>query len=187
MILGSDEASAEGGLTRRLQNDVYTGDILGKGYKLYDTIGLGEESRDAESASATKNLFDLVGELSKSGGINLLVYVTNCNKQSLKTMRKNYSLMHHGLCNSMVPIVLVVTGCENVRPSVDNWWTKNEPSLTQTGISFAGHACVCAIKGRNIEYQEVVRQLVVQHCLEDGWKQVWRTHSAKEFTEVFSI
>jgi len=177
MILGSDKANAEGSLTRRLKNDVYTGNILEETYNLYDTIGLGQQSRDVESARATKNLFDLVGELSKSGGINLLVYVTNRNKQSPKTMRKNYSLMHHGLCDSRVPIVLVVTGCENV----DNWWIENEPSLTQAGMSFTGHACVCAIKGRGVNYQEVVRRLIAQHCLQDGWRQVWCTHLAKEF------
>jgi hypothetical protein len=133
-----------------------------------------------------------VDELSSAGGINLLVYVVRRNKQPTETMRKNYSLMYHGLCNSEVPIVIVVTGCENVRSTAENWWIDNELAFTRFGMSFNGHACVRAIKERDGEH-EAVRQLVVRHCLSEGWKQVRHPNLRSsrvqntEFSETFSI
>ena len=108
-----------------------------------------------------------MGDLSNSGGINLLVYVVRNDKRRGENLLKNYSLIRRVFCDSKVPIVIIITGCENERPT---WGSENE--LSQAGMAFNGHACVCAIEGRNRDYQEVVRQLVVKHCLPEGWKQV---------------
>jgi hypothetical protein len=119
-----------------------------------------------------------VGDLSDAGGINLLVFVIKCGG-SIEIMRKQYGLLHHGFCDSKVPIVIVVTGCENVRPNVDTWWINNQSKLTQAGMLFDGHACMSAFTGRNGGYHnkdlveesvEVVRRLVVQHCMSNSWK-----------------
>ena len=178
MILGGDKANADPrNLAQPLQNVVCKGEINTETYNFHDTMGLGGQTRDADSARATRSLYRLVGELSNAGGINLLVYVVKCNKQSAKTLRKNYSLMYHGLCDSGVPIVMVVTGCENVKPTAENWWIENEPALTRVGMSFDGHACVCAKKGGDGGYDEAVRQLIFQHSLSEGWKQVRNSNS----------
>ena len=120
-----------------------------------------------------------MGDLSNAGGINLLVFVIKCDGLT-ETMRKQYGLFHHGFCDSKVPIVIIVTGCENVRPTMDTWWIDNNSKLTQAGILFNGHACVCTFTGRNGGYHnkdlveqsvEVVRRLIVQHCTSNGWKK----------------
>jgi hypothetical protein len=63
----------------------------------------------------------LVTDLSNSGGVNLLVFVMKRGRLT-ETIYKNYDLFHHGFCNSNVPIVVVVTGCEDIEPTMDRWW-----------------------------------------------------------------
>jgi len=189
MIVGTDMAKVDDRLAQPLRSTVYRVEIHGETYDIHDTVGLGEHNGNVDSARATANLFRLVDDLSTSGGINLLVYVVRCNRRSVETIRKHYSLIHHGLCDSKVPIVIIVTGCENVGPTMDRWWTENEASFTKAGISFNGHACVCAFKGtktKNGGYRteglfndslQVVRQLVIQRCMSNGWKKVRRPYS----------
>ena len=115
MILGSDNARADGGrLEQPLQGARYPVKILGDTYNFYDTVSLGEHNSNVDAIRATVNLYRLVADLSDAAGINLLVYIIKCNKQPVETMRKHYSLIHHGFCDSNVPIVIVVTGCESV-------------------------------------------------------------------------
>ena len=185
LILGSDKAKVgHGALGQTFRSTAYPVEIDGKAYKFYDTVGLGEHSGGTvDSAKAARNLYRLVTNLSNSGGVNLLVFVMKCGRLT-ETIHKNYGLFHHGICESKVPIVVIVTGCENVEPTMDTWWIANEPWFTKAGMAFVGHACVCASKGakkssgehRNEglveESVEMVRQLVVQHCEADGWKKV---------------
>jgi hypothetical protein len=190
MMLGSDNAKIESGrLEQPLQSACHPVKIQGDTYNLYDTVGLGEHSGNVDAARATGNLYRLVSDLSDAGGINLLVYVVRGNKRPVETMRKHYSLIHHGFCNSNVPIVIVVTGCENVGPDMDSWWTDNASSFMKNGMPFDGHACVCAYKGprtRNGGYrnqdlvdesESAVTRLIVQHCNPTGWKKVWHPYS----------
>lgn len=189
MILGGDKAGVAVNNGEQPLQASYPVNIDGKTYNLHDTIGLGEHTRNVNSAKAAGNLYRLVADLSNRGGINLLVYVIKSNKPSAETLRKNYNLLHHGFCNSKVPIVIVVTGCENLEPTMDTWWVDNEASLTQAGMSFKGYACVCAFRGtktRNGGYRNedlvedsvnVLRQLVVQHCRSNGWKRVQHPYS----------
>jgi len=181
MILGSHE----GNVANRSHEDTFKSavhlvEIDGKTYNLHDTVGLEEHSGGTvDSAKAAGNLYHLVTELSNSGGINLLVFVIKCGRPT-GTMRKNYSLLHHGFCDTKVPIVIVVTGCEKVTPTMDTWWIDNEASFTMAGMSFGGHACVCASTDTAVHHNEglvkdsveVVKQLIVQHCKPNGWKKV---------------
>jgi hypothetical protein len=183
MILGHDQAKVgHGALGETFRSDPYLIEIRGKTYNLHDTVGLGEHSSGTvDSAKAAGNLYHLVTELSNSGGVNLLVFVIKRGRLT-ETMKKNYTLFHHGFCDSEVPIVVVVTGCEDVEPTMDAWWIKNGPSFEQADMLFKGHACVCAFKGtkRNGycnrvlvgESVDVVKQLVVQHCVPHGWRMV---------------
>jgi len=185
MVLGSDEARVDDAACgQTFRTAVYPADIDGKTYSLYDTVGLGEHSGGTvDSAKATGNLYRLVTNLSNSGGVNLLVLVMKRGRLT-ETIGKNYTLFHHGFCDSKVPIVIVVTGCEDVEPTMDAWWTKNEWCFTQAEISFEGHACVCAYKGAKTgsgDYRNqdlvvcsvgVVKKLLVQYCTSGGWKMV---------------
>ena len=185
MILGHDKAKVSNGLRgETFKSTSYPIKLDGKTYNLHDTVGLGEHSRGTvDSAKAAKNLYRLLTVLSNSGGVNLLVFVIKCGQRLTQTMHKNYTLFHDGFCNSKVPIVIVVTCCENVEP-MDTWWIDNERLFTQARMPFNGHACVCAFKGgktkqgdyRNEDLVEksvgVVQQLIVLSCMPDGWKKV---------------
>ena len=185
LILGIDKATVgHGRFGEMLRRTVYPVEIDGKTYILHDTVGLGEYTGGTvNNPEAVKNLYRLVADLSDSGGINLLIYVIGCNDRPAETLRKNYSLFHSGFCESKVPIVIVVTGCENVQPTMDTWWIDHQHSFTRAGMSFKGYACVCAFKGTTTngaycnedlveDSVEVVRQLVVQSCRPNGWKKV---------------
>jgi hypothetical protein len=194
MILGSDKAKVDDHLAQPLRSTVYRVEIHGEAYNLHDTVGLGERNGDVDSARAAGNLYRLVDDLSNAEGINLLVYVVRCNRRSVETMRKHYSLIHHGFCDSKVPIVIVVTGCETVGPTMDSWWSDREASFTAAGMLFNGHACLCAFKGLKTENggyrnedlfnhsMKVVRQLIVQRCMSNSWKKVWHLYS--QFSRV---
>ena len=185
MILGSDEAKVGNSLLgETFRSTIYPVELDGKTYNLHDTVGFGEHSGGAlDSAKAVRNLHHLVTNLSNSGGVNLLVFVMKRGRLT-ETIHKNYTLFYHGFCDSKVPIVIVVTGCVDVEPTMDAWWTKNERWFTQAGMAFNGHACVCAFRGRKTTsgdyrnddlFQEsvgVVKKVIVQFCVLNGWEKV---------------
>ena len=183
MILGRNEAKVGNSLLgETFRSTPYSIEIDGKMYTLYDTVGLGEHSSGTvDSAKAAGNLYHLVTELSNSGGVNLLVFVIKRGRLT-ETMEKNYALFHHGFCDSKVPIVIVITGCEDVKPTMDEWWINNGPSFEKAEMSFKGHACVCAFKGTKRHGYchedlvgasvDVVKQLIVQQCMKNGWRMV---------------
>jgi hypothetical protein len=190
MIPGRDKAKVGNRfLGETFESMVYPVKLDDKIYNLYDTVGLGEyTSGTVDSPKAVRNLYRLVTNLSDSGGVNLLVFVIRCGQRLTETMHKNYTLFHHGFCDSKVPIVIIVTGCEDVEP-MDAWWIDNGASFSRAGMSFIGHACVCAYKGgrmksggyRNEDLVEnsvgVVQALIVQHCMPNGWKKVCHPQS----------
>ena len=184
MILGAPTAEvANRALGVTFESTVYSVEIDGKTYNLHDTVGLGEYSGGTVgNHRAVRNLYRLVTDLSDSGGVNLLVFVIRRGRLT-DSIHKNYSLFYHGFCDSNVPIVIVVTGCEDVEPTMDRWWIDNETSFTLAGMSFSGYACVCAFKGRKTmtgyrdeglvrESAGAVKQLIVQYCMLNGWKKV---------------
>jgi hypothetical protein len=192
LILGSDEAKVgDGALGETFSSTSYTIEIDGKIYTLHDTVGLGEHSGGTvDSAKAVGNLYRLVTDLSNSGGVNLLVFVIKCGRLT-DSIHKNYNLFHQSFCDSKVPILIVITGCEIVEPPMDTWWIQNERSFTKVGMSFNGHACVCAFRGtrtNNGGYRnedligasaKVVKELIVHHCMSNGWKKVCHPHLSR--------
>jgi hypothetical protein len=203
MILGSDRAKvADGQVAQTLRSAVYPAEIQGTTYNLHDTMGLKYSSDTIDdNAKALGNLYRLVTDLSNSGGVNLIVFVMKRGKFT-RTLHQNYTLFHRGFCDSKVPIVIIVTGCEDVEPTMNTWWIENEPSFTLSGMSFADRACVCAFNGPTktsggVRFNEdlfkasvdVVRKLVVQHCMSDGWKNVTTLlfRSLSGFTETFQF
>jgi len=198
MILGSDNAKVGNGLLgETFRSTAYPVEIRGKVYSLHDTVGLGEYSDGTvDSAKAIRNLSRLVTGLSNSGGVNLLVFVMKRGRLT-ETIHKNYILFHHGFCDSKVPILIVVTGCEDVEPTMDAWWTTNERWFTQAGMLFNGHACVCAFRGtkgsgyRNDdlvkESVEAVKQLIVRNCMSSGWEKVCYPYSHSRISAPYNL
>jgi len=185
MILGNDRAKlADGDAPQTLRSALYPVQIHGKTYNLYDTMGLKYNSDTInDNGKALGSLYRLVTDLSDSGGINLIVFVIKRGGLT-RSLHQNYTLFHRGFCDSKVQIVMVITGCEELEPTMDTWWTENEPPFTLSGMSFADHACVCAFNGPRIgsgrhsnedrfrKSKEMVSKLLVQRCMSDGWKNV---------------
>ncbi|KAF8963353.1 P-loop containing nucleoside triphosphate hydrolase protein [Flammula alnicola] len=113
MMLGSDEAKISPDATGcTFDSTLYDAKIRGRSYNLYDTIGLGEGSTGtAEGSKAIGNLYSLLSLLSTNGGVHLLIFVVRCGRLT-ENIQKNYELFYKGFCETKVPIVVVVTGCE---------------------------------------------------------------------------
>jgi len=80
----------------------------------------------------------------EQGGIHLLLYcVQGTTLTGVRALRRNYKLFY-SMVKERVPIVLVVTGLENQEPEMEQWWKNNELSISDLGMTFAGHACITA-------------------------------------------
>ncbi|KAG6890213.1 hypothetical protein C0995_010224 [Termitomyces sp. Mi166 len=166
----------------------------------WDTAGLNEAERGKVShKQAMKNIRNLVGKL--DDGLSLLVYVIRGWRLST-VLKTNYDIFVTGLCQRQVPVVLVVTGCENDSP-MDNWWTQNERVLDAHDLHFESQACITSTRGKikdgehvyEEEYKESeakVRDLVVKNLRETPWvaddkslqeTDGWFFHEAHERTE----
>jgi GTP-binding protein EngB required for normal cell division len=113
----------------------------------------------------------LLKTLKKNRGIHLLIYCAQGAKNA-RALQRNYKLMHSKV-KGKVPIVLVVTALEEREPEMEDWWRKNETSISDLGMNFAGHACITTLtitqddtdelKRRHEQSYDAVRNLF-EHC-----------------------
>ncbi|KAG2153899.1 P-loop containing nucleoside triphosphate hydrolase protein [Suillus clintonianus] len=111
---------------------------------LFDTAGLDEDCQgtvpDKEAQGVLKKLLQTLME---QDGIHLLMYCVQGTREST-ALRRNYMSMYSKVQNK-VPIVIVVTRLENQEPDMEQWWRKNEQSISKLKMTFAGHACVTTV------------------------------------------
>ncbi|KAG2357651.1 P-loop containing nucleoside triphosphate hydrolase protein [Suillus spraguei] len=125
------------------EHDIVTQDKILK-VQLFDTAGLDEGSQGTvPNAQARKALNSLFQTLMKKKAIHILVYCVQGTKD-VRTLQRNYKLLHPKV-KGKVPIVLVVTGLETRNPDMEEWWRNNEKSISDLGMTFAGHACITAV------------------------------------------
>ncbi|KAG1816625.1 hypothetical protein EV424DRAFT_1324826, partial [Suillus variegatus] len=109
--------------------------------KLFDTVGLGEGPEGTvPDKDARRILKKLLRDLMKQTDIHLLMYCVR-GVRVTKALCRNYNLIHSEV-KERVPIVLVATGLEDRRPEMEEWWRANERSISDFGMTFAGHACI---------------------------------------------
>ena len=151
MILGengvkADTSDSAYGCT--FDHKSYPVEIEGESYNLYDTAGLNEGGAGTiDGAQAIAKLYGLIDSLSKKGGVNLLIFVMRCGRIT-ESNQKNYQLFYDTFCEGSVPIVVVVTHCENVEPDMESWWPRNERKIEESGMLFKAYACVCSSRGK---------------------------------------
>jgi len=141
----------------------------GYNYKVFDTIGLGEqELRLTKYLKPIENAYNLVTQLASEGGIDLLLFCTRTRITT--TTQAHYRLFYEWLCEKKVPIVLILTGLEKEKDSMEHWWLRNDGRFRTYDIHVDGHACITAVKGINglyeTRYEEsarLVRELVTRH------------------------
>jgi small GTP-binding protein len=156
------------------QNTLYTIEINGEKVNVWDTPGLDEGTWGRIlPKTAEKELTKLLRWLRRADGIHLLVYCIR-GRSVRKELARNYVIFYSAICRKKVPIVAVVTGLENQRPSMDDWWTTGEKELTKYKMIFDDHACVTTIgkdqiegprvEQRRIESQQLVQKLIIDNC-----------------------
>ena len=97
------------------------------------------------------------------------------------TTEDNYRLFYEIFCDEQVPIVMIVTGLEEM-DDMDQWWSKNKPAFDRYNMSFAAVACITATKGKcrrgvylyGAEYEESkwkVEDLIYRRHMPVPWKK----------------
>ncbi|EGN94173.1 hypothetical protein SERLA73DRAFT_144638 [Serpula lacrymans var. lacrymans S7.3] len=176
MIAGSDIAGVSGeALGHTFDSIAYGVKVDGIPMTIWDTAGLNEGDNGTVTAQqAVFNLHKLVHNL-RNEGVHLLVYCIR-GTRFRDVLRANYEIFHLGICQCMVPIVIVITGLEHEDP-MERWWEINRNEFSKHRMAFCGHACVTTSKGKKLrsgdgymfdeEYafsQAAVRELIKEHC-----------------------
>jgi hypothetical protein len=132
--------------------------------------GLDEDPRGtAPDKQARRMLKELVRTLMEKGDIHLIIYCVR-GERVIRTLRRNYEFIHSQV-KGKVPVVLVVTSLESYEPDMEKWWGLNESTISKSGMTFAGHACVTTgmitqskvtERGRNQSYHAVCN--LIEQC-----------------------
>lgn len=157
--------------------------------KLFDTVGLGEGPEGKVSdKDARRFLKKLLRDLMKQTEIHLLMYCVR-GVRVTKALCRNYNLIRSEV-KEKVPIVLVATNLEDKGPEMEEWWRDNERSISNFGMTFAGHACITTatinkyardtLKQRHKQSYHAVCQLIEQCRL------LGRVHSDTPRTHILS-
>ena len=188
--------SAKGCTFASVPYDVDLGDNLV--IRIHDTAGLDESSAGLVSPeNAAANLYDLLRKF--EDGISLLVFVTRVGRITERN-QKNYRLFYEGICQTRVPIALIVTHgedtCEDDEDDIDGamrrWWLKNQSHFARSGMNFDNQAIIIAIKkGYRKQYEESaekVREVIRSSRLATPWKMEgleWARVTIKYFLSLF--
>ena len=134
-------------------------------YHFLDTAGLNETDKGTvKSKDAVQNILKLLQH--SKDGMNLLIYVRRIGTIT-QTDKDNYEMFCNIVTNHMIPVICVITGCENEDPMSD-WVKRNEDTFKNNGMKFHGMVATCFAKGGRLE--SVYRPLREQSA-----KDVWDT------------
>ncbi|KAI6000729.1 P-loop containing nucleoside triphosphate hydrolase protein, partial [Pisolithus albus] len=118
--------------------------VIGRdSFDIWDTPGLDEGPGGAVASSAARNrLRTFLRDISKAGGIHLLLLCTR-GWRVTRTLQNTYKTIRQSLPPG-IPIAIVVTGLER-HPCMNDWWIKNETELARLNIFFDDHACITTV------------------------------------------
>jgi len=107
---------------------------------LFDTIGY----NDVEEKNPTEALTNLAkfAMNASTEGISLIVYVMKKGRIN-KVSRKNYDYFVKTFCKNEVPVLLVVTHCED-EGVLGKWYHSQEAKFIEYNMRFADVVCGCA-------------------------------------------
>jgi predicted GTPase len=172
----------------------YQKHICGTLFRVFDTVGLNEGAEGAmDTATAIVKLYELIMGL--RNGVSLLVYVMRAPRITM-TGKKNYELFRT-LCDGIVPIVMVVTGLEDME-DMDQWWRDNQAAFDKCNMFLSDVACVTGTKGKDRNGAHVyeaefasskkkVEELIDRNYSQTPWKterQPWFVRVAVKFAGV---
>ena len=196
MLTGRRDATAgNNAVGTTFNSKKHSAALFGTEYQIFDTDGLNEGDKGTvKGKNATHNLFKLVESL--EDGVNLLVF---CMRGRIKeTTFDNYRLFYQIFCDSKVPIILVVTGLEELEGNeLDTWWTRNRTAFEEYGMKFNGRVCGTTTKGKGGIYTEEFNTTKKQLCslvnslaLEVPWRKprtTWLNEIFRTAPKVLSL
>ncbi|KAF9441648.1 hypothetical protein P691DRAFT_715003, partial [Macrolepiota fuliginosa MF-IS2] len=147
---------------------------------LWDTVGFGQSDAGIVSDSdAISQLYKLIRSL--SDGVSLLMFVLRAPR-IMSSDSYNWKIFQGVICQWRVPIVIVITGLEELEDR-NRWWWDNEQRFRKDSIFPAGFACVTATRGKkqkrgeghvfDEEYEEsreAIRELIISKSLPLPWQ-----------------
>ena len=152
--------------------------IDGEKYKLWDTAGLdGGTFGLFRAAIAERNLKIFIRNHLRKHEPSLFIYCVRASRAT-RALVRHYQLVRTATRDSLVPMVVVVTGLENARGDMEDWWHRNAAELSKHGMEFVDHACITSIdddpcdpllaRTRRISSQHAVRNLISRNCISHG-------------------
>lgn len=146
-------------------------------YILTDTVGLNEgDNGTVKATAAFKNLLELINN--SKNGYNILVQVMR--GRITKSLCDNYKFFVETVADKKIPVILVVTGCENSDPMA-KWETENKSHFERAGLEYKSILATCFatsdVKGLKETY-EILREesnykvmnAIVQYSLIDSFR-----------------
>lgn len=176
LVVGSQVAKtspdADACTTRTQQYDVT---INGKKFKLWDTAGLDGGTFGLFRAAITeRNLKMFLRNRLKQNEPALLIYCVRASRAT-RALVRHYQSVCSATRESPIPMVIVVTGLENSRGDMENWWHRNAADLSNLGMEFVDHACITSIdddprdpilaRTRRTHSQDAVRNLIFRNSI----------------------
>lgn len=158
-----------------------TVELNGKPVSINDTVGLNESDKGAVKAkTAIKLLINLLRDSQE--GYSLLVHVFRKGRPT-KAEVENYHLFVNAIAGSTIPVISVVTGCEDVEP-MSKWRDENVTTLEELGLKYQDVVCTCFAKSVKKELNDIYLSL-----RQDSIKAISNSiieHAAKEPVVIYS-
>ena len=166
-------------------NQAYPLVLNGVSYTIWDTVGLEQPVMgDAGYLYAIEQVCELIKDLSKTSGVDLLLF---CHRRGriTTTTQRNYTLVYEVVCRKSVPIGIVITHLEQEK-RMEDWWDQNAVIFQQRGIGIFGHACVTtlSVDPKTQESREAIERLLGGHDSNGRYKMpTERSAGLSEVTE----
>lgn len=148
--------------------------LLGDEYQceFVDTAGLNESDKGRVSGiEAMSKLFKLVKNSGE--GYSLIIHVVRQGTID-RNLKENYDFFVQTVCGKKIPVVLVVTHCENVNP-MSKWVRENISEFASEGLDYSKAVATCfnqdsqnpaledVYKPLRLESYESVKEAIIEY------------------------
>ncbi len=128
-------------------------DLAGTPCFLTDTVGLNEGSGGTfDPREALKELVTLL--LNSEAGYSLLIHVMSKGR-ILQIHEDNYKFFVQTIAGSKIPVILVVTGCEDTNP-MSKWADGNSQEFEKRGLIYEKIVCTSFAKSEDDPFLEQI-------------------------------
>ncbi|KAG9316423.1 hypothetical protein JVU11DRAFT_2457 [Chiua virens] len=116
----------------------YTFEEKGVTFHIYDTPGLVDPQMGVQAfVSPIDSIQHVIHGLDNGHDPALLLFCIDKSKPTT-ALRRNYRLFSKIICGGQIPSALTITKLEQGQ-NVDQWWSKNGPTIRKYGIDYSGY------------------------------------------------